>query len=123
MAFRGQNIEGPFSYTAHATAIASNMLVTLGSDGLLVVANANDPGVGYIMEAVAASQADVTVYPREGTTTLTCDVTSIAVGDLVKPGASGTVLPEATVTTRTAATIGRALTAATSGQLFQVHFI
>lgn len=105
-----------------AAAIGANLLVTRSTvAGKVDLCGASGLAVGSTQEATASG--DLCTYFRPiGTAWVTCSA-AIAIGDMVKPAASGKVAPEATVTTITAATIGQALTAtSTDGDTFLMEW-
>lgn len=111
----GVALNGPFSIvTGEAISpTKGGLLVTLNSAGLLVKAGVAGTIVGVVYSTVASGGL-ATVFPPRGRHKLECTA-AIAAGDMVKSGAAGQVAPEATVTTKTLATIGQAETA-TSAQ-------
>ena len=115
MSLQGFN-QGPLTYKA-ANAIATNLLVTLTTTaGSVDVCGASGVPVG-IADGAVASGAYGNFLPVEGRVQVVSSAT-IAAGDFVKAAAAGQVAPEATVTTRTAATIGQAETAVSGSGTF-----
>lgn len=115
--------QGMMASALAAEAIAANLLVqrstTAGSVGLC---GASGLPAGATQEAFA-NAAQCTFYRPFGSALVTASA-AIAAGDFVKAAASGKVAPEATVTTRTAATIGIAITAASGdGVTFEMEWI
>lgn len=111
MAYEMIRQNGPFSLTA-AAALAANTLVTLDTAGKVVNCGATGTAIGWVAEDVA-SGALATVRPLIGRCLLKAS-TAIAIGDFVKTAANGKIAPEATVTTRTVATLGQAHQAASA---------
>lgn len=109
------------TYSAIASeAIAANLLVedhTVAGQVSLCPASGCPSGVAYY---AIASGARGDVYPLvPGDVIKAVSSATIAVGDYVKPAASGQVAPETTATTKTAFTIGVALSAVTdSGDFY-----
>jgi hypothetical protein len=87
-----------------AEQIATNLIVAASATaGKAAVCGSGGTPIGVVME-LFASGATAAVY-RKGR--LLCTSTAaINAGEFVKPGASGKIAPEGTVTTRTADTCG-----------------
>lgn len=119
MAYEMIRQNGPWTVTA-AEALAANTLVTLDTAGKVVNCGATGTAIGWVAEDVA-SGALATVRPLLGRVLLKASA-AIAIGDFVKTAASGKIAPEATVTTRTVATLGQACQAASAyGDLIAVY--
>lgn len=106
-----------------AGAIAANLLVQRTTvAGKVDVCGASGLPAGSVQEAFASG--DTVLFYRPVGMALVTASAAIAIGDFVKAAASGKVAPEATVTTRTAATIGIALTAASGdGSTFEMEWL
>lgn len=95
-------------------ALAANVCVKWDTTaGNIVVAGANDIPIGVTQEAIPAGKTGTFWRWGRGNRFYTL-ATGVAAGDLVKCGAAGAIVPEGTVTTVTAATIGQARTATDS---------
>lgn len=107
-----------------AEAIGQNLLVqtaTVGNSMILCPAGGAPTGISYDTTANAAF-GDVSLITG-GDRHLCTGSAAVAIGDMVKAAAAGKVAPEATVTTKTAFTIGVAESAASGdGILFFVRF-
>jgi hypothetical protein len=108
------------TYNAVASeAIAANLLVedhTVAGQLSLCPASGCPSGIAYYAIASGAA-GDVYVFVP-GDVVKAVSSATIAIGDYVKPAASGQVAPEATATTRTEFTIGVALSAVTDSGAF-----
>jgi len=101
---------GPLTYLTGAQ-IAANLLVTLtATAGTVGLCGASGIPVGVATDLVT-SGAYGTFQPMRGRILVTASAQVVA-GNFVKAAASGQVAPESSATTRTAATIGQAETAA-----------
>ncbi len=103
--------------------IAANLLVQRGTTaGQVGLCGASGLPAGSVTEAFA-SGARVNYFRTKGIHLVIASAT-IAAGDFLKAAAAGKVAPESTATTRTAATIGIAVTAgATDGSLFKMEWL
>ena len=95
--------EGPFNFQA-AEAIPANSLVKLDTASKLVATGAGGRPIGIIYDNVALG-GWVAVHELRG---IVQGLASAAVnaGDLVKAGATGSFVPEASVAVATLATLG-----------------
>jgi hypothetical protein len=81
--------------------------------GSIVVCGVGDIPIGITQEAIPIGKTG-TFWRWGRGNRFYCVATGVAAGDLVKQGAAGIFVPEATVTTVTAVTIGQARTATDS---------
>lgn len=93
-------------------AINANRIVTLDASANVVECGAGVVGIGFVVEAWASGDEGVTIYSLANSRVPLIAGGAIAVNDYVKVGAGGKVVAEATPTTRTVATVGKAETAA-----------
>lgn len=123
MANDGQMTEGGFLTLTAYEAIAANLLVSAHTTaGQVALCGAGGFPIAVADEAVAASAVAGFRPLKTSKRILVKASAAIAAGDFVKAAAAGKVAPEATVTTRTAATIGQADTAASAdGSLFWMY--
>lgn len=114
MAVKEGVICGPArTYTAGGTitSTVTGTLVTLNTSGYVVQCGAGGTAIGVVYETYSSGDT-VPVYPIQGRHFVRTTAT-ITAADFVKPGADGAVAPEAGVTTRTADTVGQAITTGT----------
>lgn len=91
--------------------IGANKVVDLDTNGDVVECGAGVVGIGFTVEAFSTGDT-VTCYSLANGRVPLIASAAIAIKDYVKVAATGKIAPEATVTTRTVATVGRADTAA-----------
>lgn len=113
---------GAIRLTASAE-IAANLLAcyhTTAGQAAVAGISASNPVANLITYELVANGAEGDFYPlASGDRILAKSSTAIAIGDLVKGGATGLVAVEADVDTLTAETIGVALSATSgTGELF-----
>lgn len=123
MATSAQKVElGDVGSGVAAASLNANTLVTIDTSGLVAACGASGLPVGSIQEAFA-SGATVNYFRTRGRHAVTASA-AIAIGDFLKAASSGKVAPEASVGTRTAATIGIAITAASNdGDVFIMEWL